>query len=113
MSALDSEGIWTWRAAGINEWNLRAPIALLGGVTILILGLLAHRTFGSRTTLLLCLLMALSPWHLWMSQVGRFYMQLFLLYNVGLLLYYQATEEGILSRAILATIAIVLAFFAY
>ena len=47
----------------------------------------------------LCLLLALSPWHLWMSQVSRFYMQLFLLYNLALLLYYQATMEGSRARA--------------
>ena len=111
MAGLDSDKIWTWQSAGITEWNMRAPIALLGAVTILVLGLLSHRTFGTRPTLLLCLLMALSPWHLWMSQAGRFYMQLFLLHNLGLLLYYQATEEGRLSRAIFAMVAIVLAFF--
>jgi hypothetical protein len=46
-----------------------------------------------------------------MSQVCRFYMQLFLLYNVALLLYYQATIEGSLARAGGAMVCLVLAFY--
>ena len=70
-----------------------------------------HPSLGARPTLWLCLLLALSPWHLWMSQVCRFYMQLFLLYNVALLLYYQATMDGRLARAGAAMVCMVLAFY--
>ena len=111
MAGLESDRMWTWRRAGINVLNMRVPIALLGAATILVLGLAGYRVFGRRPTLLLCLLMALSPWHLWMSQVGRFYMQLFLLYNLGLLLYFQATQARKLSLAVASMLAIVLAFF--
>jgi len=111
MAGLESDKMWTWRAAGVTEWNMRAPVALLGAVTILVLGLVSYRIFGRRPTLLLCLLVALSPWHLWMSQAGRFYIQLFLLYNLGLLLYFQATRGGKLSLGIAAMSATVLAFF--
>ena len=111
MATLDADAIWTWQSAGVTEWKMRAPVALLGGVTILVLGLASVRVFGQRETLLLCLLMALSPWHLWMSQVGRFYMQLFLLYNLALLLYYQATETGRLRPWLLSVTSGVLAFY--
>jgi hypothetical protein len=111
LSNVDPHEWSTWRAAGIAEWNMRAHVALLGTVTILVLGLVGHRTFGNGVTLLLCILLALSPWHLWMSQVCRFYMQLFLFYNLGLLLYYQATENGQLRRAVLAMICVVVAFY--
>ena len=94
VANLDPEEIWTWRAAGLTEWTMRAPVALLGALTILVLCFVGHRSLGARPTLWLCLLLALSPWHLWMSQVCRFYMQLFLLYNLALLLYYQATMDG-------------------
>jgi hypothetical protein len=102
LSSVGPREIWTWRAAGITEWNMRAHVALLGAVSILILGLLGVRTFGARVTVVLCLLLALSPWHLWMSQSSRFYVQLFLLYNLTLLLYYQATEGGQVRRAVVA-----------
>jgi Dolichyl-phosphate-mannose-protein mannosyltransferase len=111
MSSVEPRAWWTWRAAGIVEWNMRAHVAVLGAATILILGLVGRRDFGDRATLLLCLLLALSPWHLWMSQVLRFYMQLFLLYSLALLLYYQATESGQLWRAALAMVCVVLAFY--
>jgi hypothetical protein len=102
MLSVDPRGIWTWRAAGITEWNMRAHVALLGAISILMLGLLGVRTFGTRASVLLCLLMALSPWHLWMSQSSRFYVQLFLLYNLALLLYYQAMEGRAVRRALVA-----------
>ena len=111
VASLDPEQIWTWRAAGITEWTMRAPVALLGALTILVLWLVSRRTLGVRPTLWLCLLLALSPWHLWMSQVCRFYMQLFLFYNLALLLYFQATVDGSLARAGAAMACMVLAFY--
>jgi hypothetical protein len=111
VGSLDPEQIWTWRAAGITEWTMRAPVALLGALTILVLWLVSRRTLGVRPTLWLCLLLALSPWHLWMSQVSRLYMQLFLLYNLALVLYYQATTDGSLARAAGAMACLVLAFY--
>ena len=110
MSSVDPKEIWTWRAAGITEWNMRVHVALLGAISILILGLLGVRMFGARVSAVLCLLLALSPWHLWMSQSARFYVQLFLLYNLALLLYYQAMEGGEIRRAIVAMACMWLAF---
>ena len=111
VASLSPEEIWTWRAAGLTEWTMRAPVAALGAVTILVIWFVGHPTLGARPTLWLCLLLALSPWHLWMSQVCRFYMQLFLLYNVALLLYYQASTDGNLARASGAMACLVLAFY--
>jgi hypothetical protein len=111
VASLDPKQIWTWRAAGITEWHMRTPVAWLGALTILVLWFASRRTLGTRPTLWLCLLLALSPWHLWMSQVCRFYMQLFLLYNLALLLYYQATMEGSIARAAAAMACLVLAFY--
>jgi Dolichyl-phosphate-mannose-protein mannosyltransferase len=111
VASLDPKQIWTWRAAGITEWTMRAPVALLGALTIAVLWFVSRRTLGVRPTLWLCLLLAFSPWHLWMSQVSRFYMQLFLLYNLALLLYYQATMEGSRARAGAAMACMVLAFY--
>jgi hypothetical protein len=67
VASLDPEQIWTWRAASITEW-MRAPVAFLGALTILVLWFVGRRTLGVRPTLWLCLLLALSPRHLWMSQ---------------------------------------------
>jgi hypothetical protein len=111
VDSLDPVQIWTWRPAGLTEWAIRAPVAWLGALTILVLWFAGHRTLGARPMLWLCLLLALSPWHLWMSQTCRFYMQLFLLYNLALLLYYQATMDGSLARAGAAMACLLLAFY--
>jgi hypothetical protein len=111
MAAVDPREWWTWRAAGITEWGMRGHVALLGAVSVFALGLTSRRIFTNLETALLCLLIALSPWHLWMSQVSRFYVQLFLFYNLGILLYFQATEYGKLWHAVIAMICVVLAFY--
>lgn len=111
MASIDPLAIWTWQAAGISEWSLRLPIALLGAASILLLALLSRPSLGSRPMLWLCLLLALSPWHLWMSQVGRFYIQLFVFYNIALLFYYEMTRNGSPWSALAATASVVLAFY--
>lgn len=70
MASVEPLEIWTWRSAGVTEWTIRAPVALLGAATILALALMSRSILGTRPTLWLSLLLALSPWHLWMSQVG-------------------------------------------
>src|SRR5690606_6808295 len=111
VASLHPDQIWTWRAAGVSEWAMRAPVALLGAISILVLGAVSHRTLGTRATLWLGLLLALSPWHLWMSQLSRFYIHLFLLYNLALVLYYQAVTEGSHARAAAAMVCLLLAYF--
>lgn len=109
--ALDPDRIWEWQAAGVNEWIMRLPFAILGALSILLLGAAAKRMLGARTVILLCLFLALSPWHLWMSQACRFYMQLFLLYNLALIFYYEAIERDQAWRMVVGIACAVLAFY--
>jgi hypothetical protein len=111
MGALDPQALWTWRAAGLTEWTMRLPFAIFAALSILLLSLLCLRTLGALPTLVLAILLAFSPWHLWMSQVARFYVQLFFFYNAALLLYMQATENGEAWRAAGVLVCLTIALF--
>lgn len=103
-AGVPAESYEQWRAMGIKPWVMRLPYCIVGILCIPILALLARPMLGSRVTLIFALLLAASPWHLWMSQLARFYTQQFLLYNVGLLLWYLGTRRD--SRPMLAGAAI-------
>lgn len=111
MAALDPDALWTWRDAGLTEWTIRLPFALMAAVSILLLALLSLRPLGWLTVVVLALLLTFSPWHLWMSQVARFYVQLFFFYNAALLLYWQASETGESWRAAASVVSLLVAVY--
>lgn len=56
---------------GLNAYAVRLPIALLGALSPLLLYLIVLKLFRKRNLALLsALIMALSPWHIYMSRTG-------------------------------------------
>ncbi len=84
----------TWASIGVTEQLVRLPSVVIGVATIPILGWLARPVVGSRAAIIFAILLAVSTWHLHMSQTGRFYAQQMLFYNMALLLYFHATTIG-------------------
>jgi mannosyltransferase len=99
-----------WRAAGVTELTARLPAAVLGIASIPILGLVSRRLLGDRGAIMVALLLAVSPWHIYWSQAARFYVLQFLLYDLSLILYFTATRTRSRARLVLALGAAVLAF---
>jgi mannosyltransferase len=58
---------------GTNELALRAPSALFGAVSVVLVYLIARQLADTRTALVAGLLMAVSPLHVWYSQEARMY----------------------------------------
>ncbi len=93
-SQLDRVDTSGWRAAGVTELNARLPTALFGIASVPLLALASRRLLGDRAALLLALLLAVSPWHIYWSQAARFYIVQFLFYNAALAVYFTATVPG-------------------
>ncbi|HEX7010138.1 MAG TPA: glycosyltransferase family 39 protein [Phycisphaeraceae bacterium] len=110
ISAMSPDQYHLWQALGITEPLARLPFCLIGIASIPILAILSQRLIGWRAALMLALLLAVSPWHVWMSQTARFYVQQFLLYNLCLLLYLDATERQSRWGLVGAAVCLVLAF---
>jgi mannosyltransferase len=80
-------------ALGVTEWSARLASALIGVASILILYFATRKTFDSGTALILAILLALSPWHIFWSQNARFYTSLMLLYTLAAFLFFHAIEN--------------------
>lgn len=100
----------TWKSLGVDEWLVRLPSVLIGTATVFILGWLARPIIGARAAILFAILLAISTWHLHMSQTGRFYTQQLLFFNMSMLLFYHATSTGNKGRLIASLVCLFAAF---
>jgi 4-amino-4-deoxy-L-arabinose transferase-like glycosyltransferase len=58
------------KVLGLNEWAVRLPSAILGGLTVLLVYLFVKDQFSKATALIAAALLAVSPWHLHFSRGG-------------------------------------------
>lgn len=66
--------MFAWvKIAGISEWALRLPGAVLGAASVWLVFLLGRRAFGGAAGALAALLLALNGFHLFWSQAARMY----------------------------------------
>jgi len=110
VSEITWDNVSQWKAMGVNTFNTRIGPCLVGILTIPLLALAGRRLFGDRTTLILALLLAVSPWHLFWSQAARFYTMQFLFYNLALIWYFRTAAERSNRLAVLAGLAIIMAY---
>ncbi len=92
---------------GIGPVQMRVAACLLGILSIPLIGLVARRVMGDRTTLILLLLLAISPWHIYWSQLARFYTQLFLFFALAIFLYADYLSTRSRWRFVLAMICVI------
>ncbi|WP_432797423.1 glycosyltransferase family 39 protein [Poriferisphaera sp. WC338] len=107
---LDQEKPEAWQSLGVTEYGARMPSAIIGGLSLLILGFAVWRTFGATTALISMLLLAVAPWHLWSSQIARFYALQFLFYNLCFVFYIDATKNNRRESFFLVAICLIAAF---
>lgn len=100
----------SWQSLGITETLVRMPSVVIGVLTIPILGWLARPVVGARVAVFFAFLLAVSTWHLHMSQTGRFYAQQMLFFNMAMLLYVHARLLGSVPRLVAALACLFLAF---
>lgn len=55
---------------GLNEFSVRIPGAILGTITVWIIYFLAKNLFSEKMAWLAALLLAINPWHIFMSRVA-------------------------------------------
>jgi 4-amino-4-deoxy-L-arabinose transferase-like glycosyltransferase len=87
--------IWlSHRVLGENEFASRFPAALFGGIAPAALALLSALIVRRRAALLIGLLVLASPWHLFWSQMARYYTVAFLLAGAGMILAYASIDRN-------------------
>jgi 4-amino-4-deoxy-L-arabinose transferase-like glycosyltransferase len=73
---------------GLNVWTARLPSAISGVLCVPLIAYVANRLFGRRVALVAAALLALNPWHLFLSRfgIGASHCSMFALLAIALLL---------------------------
>jgi hypothetical protein len=113
LSQISLSNIPEWQALGVSERAARLGPCWVGIVSVPILALLARPVAGSGVAGVSALLVAITPWHLYWSQMARFYTTQFLLAGAFLLLFARALQTGRRAAFAAAFVAGVLALLAH
>ena len=105
-----ADDIGQWRQMGLDHWKIRLSSCIIGILSIPILTLASRRLLGTRGAIILGFLLAVAPWHIYWSQLGRYYTQQFLFYNLALIWYFDATRRQRRGLFIAAMVCVVLGF---
>ncbi|HYP40992.1 MAG TPA: glycosyltransferase family 39 protein [Chloroflexia bacterium] len=85
---------WLLRVFGSNEWVVRLPAAIAGGLSVFAIYLLGSKLGGARVGLVAALLLAVSPREVWYGQEARPYTILLLLAMLQMLFAYRTVVQG-------------------
>jgi 4-amino-4-deoxy-L-arabinose transferase-like glycosyltransferase len=55
---------------GLSAWSTRLPAAVLGTACVPLAAIVARRLFGDRAAIAAALLVAIDPWHVFLSRIG-------------------------------------------
>ena len=95
---------------GISAISLRLPPFVFGVLAIVALYFPFKAIFGRRVALLSAFFMAISPWHIYLSQLARWYSLLLLISTAALISFYFFIERNSLKYLILSIITFLFAF---
>jgi hypothetical protein len=94
LARLGLANVEQWQSLGVTEYHARLGPAWAGALAIPVLALLARPLVGGGAAAVAALLLALSPWHLYASQMARYYTTQFLCTNVFLLAFAYGVTRG-------------------
>lgn len=100
----------TWQSMGLNEFVVRLPTAIVGILTIPIIVIASVRLLGMRGAIIIGLLLAMAPWHIYWSQAARFYIPQFLFYTLSIVFYFIGTRHQSRPHFFASMACMVLAF---
>ncbi len=109
--ALDN--ITDWPALGVSERAARLGACWVGIATVPILGLLTRSVAGGGVAGVSALLVAITPWHLYWSQMARFYTTKFLFTSLFVLLFARGMQTGHRGYFAIASAAALLAYLSH
>jgi uncharacterized membrane protein len=96
---------------GVNAFSLRFFPSLFGIITIPLLYFPFKAIFDQRVSLLAVFLIAISPWHIYLSQLARWYSLLLLVSTLSLFAFYFFTERNSPKYLIFSILLFIFAFF--
>jgi len=110
LAHIDLSNVAQWPSLGVTERAARLGPCWIGIATVPILGLLARGVVGPGAAAVAALLVAITPWHLYWSQMARYYSAQFLLVQLFVLCFARGIASG---RQLFFALAAVSAWLAY
>lgn len=95
---------------GMSEWSARLIPAVIGIATPAMVYFLARKSFGELPAIIAAAIIAISPWHLYWSQMARFYTMTLFFSTASLLALYRGMEDN--KRSYVAAAGILMALAA-
>ena len=96
---------WSQRLLGDTVWAARLPSAILGTLSIPVFYLACRDFFNKPVAMVSTILLLLHGWHLYHSQLSRFYAGVFLFSILSFFLYYKSIEKGSISLLMAALVS--------
>jgi hypothetical protein len=113
LSEIGLDNIESWQALGVTERAARLGACWVGIATIPLLGLAARAVVGGGVAGLSVLLLSISPWHVYWSQMARFYSLQFLFTSLFLVALARGLQGGGRVFFGLAGLTALLAYFSH
>jgi hypothetical protein len=113
LSQISLANIAAWQGLGITERAARLGPCWVGIASVPILALLTRPVAGAGVAAMSALLIAITPWHLYWSQMARFYSTQFLLVGAFVLLFARALQTGRTAAFAIAAFCGLLALLAH
>ncbi|MEN6371227.1 MAG: glycosyltransferase family 39 protein [Armatimonadota bacterium] len=79
---------------GVSEWSMRIIPAIVGIATPAMVYLLARKSFGELPAAIASAIIAISPWHIYWSQMARFYTMTLFFSSASLLTLHRGMENN-------------------
>lgn len=87
-------GLLSETAFGATKWSARLPAVVLGVLSIPAFYLMCRALFGRKAAAIGCVFLIFSEWHLYHSQVARFYSGVFLFSSLSYYFYYVSIRHS-------------------
>jgi hypothetical protein len=113
LGRIGLDNIAQWQSLGVSERAARLGACWVGIATVPVLALLARPVLGGAVAGASALLLAMLPYHVYWSQMARYYTTEFLFVNAFLLLFLRGMQTGRISWLVAASLSAVLAFMSH
>jgi 4-amino-4-deoxy-L-arabinose transferase-like glycosyltransferase len=100
---------WVLITFGITEFNARFVPALLGSLSIPIFFFPIRKMIGTTAAMIAVIFLAISPWHMFLSQNARYYSPLIMFVTLSLFAFYFSLEQNNPRYLLLSVFFLVLA----
>ena len=97
--------VLTYELLGQEEWLSRLPALIISIISFPVFYFLCSRSFGRNAALFSSIILLFCSWHLYFSQLARFYSGVFLFASISYIYFYRALYTSEVKHVVIALVA--------